>query len=477
MKKFIGRKKEIEQLKSLYDKPTSSLVVIKGRRRTGKSTLIQEFAKGKKLFKFTAIPPTNDITAQMQRQEFADRLSQEFNLPKLVASDWYELFQALAKEIAHKEYIIAFDEISWMGSEDPTFLGKLKNAWDLLFKDNKKIIFILCGSVSTWIEKNIIKSTGFFGRISLYMTLKELSLSESKELLENYGFKGNNYEILKLLSITGGIPWYLEQIRGTLSADANIQHLCFDKTGVLVNEFDLIFNDLFNVNNLTYRNIVELLANQQLDFNDIVEKLGYAKSGVLSEYLSNLVEAGFVTRDFTWSLKTKAISALSHFRLSDNYLRFYLRYISKNKQKILNDTFDNVSISTTPGWDAFVGLQFENLVLKNRRKIIDLLKIDPNTIIYDNPFFQRKTTLTKGCQIDYLIQTKYNMLYICEIKFSIHSINQQIVDEVKEKIQRLSIPRGYGVCPVLIHVNGVSDSVYASEYFGNIIDFTALLKT
>ena len=476
MKKFIGRKKEIEQLKSLYDKPTSSLVVIKGRRRTGKSTLIQEFSKGKKLFKFTALPPTKEITAQIQRQEFADKLSQEFNLPKLVASDWYELFQALAKEVSHKEYIIAFDEISWMGSEDPTFLGKLKNAWDLLFKDHKKIIFILCGSVSTWIEKNIIKSTGFFGRISLYMTLKELSLSESKELLENYGFRGNDYEILKLLSITGGIPWYLEQIRRNLSADVNIQHLCFDKTGVLVNEFDLIFNDLFNVNNLTYRNIVELLAIQQLDFNDIVQKLEYAKSGVLSEYLSNLVEAGFVTRDFTWSLKTKAISALSHFRLSDNYLRFYLRYISKNKQKILNDTFDNVSVSTTPGWDAFVGLQFENLVLKNRRKIIDLLKIDPNAIICDNPFFQRKTTLTKGCQIDYLIQTKYNMLYVCEIKFSIHPINQKIVDEVKEKIQRLSIPRGYGVCPVLIHVNGVSDSVYASEYFGNIIDFTALLK-
>ncbi len=476
MKKFIGRKKEIEQLKSLYGKSTSSLVVIKGRRRTGKSTLIQEFAKGKKLFKFTALPPTTEITAQMQRQEFADKLSQEFNFPKLVASDWYELFQALAKEIAHKEYIIAFDEISWMGSEDPTFLGKLKNAWDLLFKDNKKIIFILCGSVSTWIEKNIIKSTGFFGRISLYITLKELSLAESKEFLENYGFKGNDYEVLKILSITGGIPWYLEQVRGNLSADANIQHLCFDKSGVLVNEFDLIFNDLFSTNNLTYRNIVELLSSQQLDFNDIVQKLGYAKSGVLSEYLSNLIEAGFLTRDFTWSLKTKKKSALSHFRLSDNYLRFYLRYIAKNKQKILNDTFNTLPISTTPGWDAFIGLQFENLVLKNRRQIIDLLKIDPNTIICDNPFFQRKTAITKGCQIDYLIQTKYNMLYACEIKFSTNPIGQKTADEVKEKIQRLSIPRGYGVCPVLIHVNGVSDSVYASEYFGNIIDFTALLS-
>ena len=151
-----------------------------------------------------------------------------------------------------------------MGSQDPTFLGKLKNAWDLEFQKNPRFILIICGSVSTWIEQNIISSTAFFGRISLYLTLDELSLPDCNTFLEHQGFRGSVYEKFKLLSIMGGVPWYLQQVRPKWTADETIKNLCFLKEGILYNEFNRIFYDLFNKRSLIYKPIVEVLANNPL---------------------------------------------------------------------------------------------------------------------------------------------------------------------------------------------------------------------
>ena len=87
------------------------------------------------------------------------------------------------------------------------------------------------------------------------------------------------------------------------------------------------------------------------------------------------------------------------------------------------------------------------------------------------PFFQRQTQRQKGCQIDLLIQTRHHTLYLCEIKFYGSEIKKQIVREVQEKIQRLALPRGSSIRPVLIHVNGVSSGVLEEDFFDHIIDF------
>ena len=123
-----------------------------------------------------------------------------------------------------------------------------------------------------------------------------------------------------------------------------------------------------------------------------------------------------------------------------------------------------------------MGLQFENLVINNRHQLYQLLKISPESIVFDNPFFQRKTTRQKGCQIDFLIQTIFKTIYVFEIKFAKNPIKKQIIAEVQEKINRISLPRGMAVFPVLVHVNGVSDSVIEQGYFHHIIQFGELLK-
>jgi len=129
-----------------------------------------------------------------------------------------------------------------------------------------------------------------------------------------------------------------------------------------------------------------------------------------------------------------------------------------------------------PGYYTQFGYQFENLVLKNRISLFKLMKIDPTEIMGDNPYFQHETVRQKACQIDYLIQTRLNNLFVCEIKFSKNVIDVSVVEQVQEKIRRLKRPVSFSCFPILIHVNGVSDAVVDSGYFYKIISFGDLLK-
>lgn len=473
---FVGRKEELERLTSLFNKKSASLVVIKGRRRIGKSRLVEEFGKGRKIFSFSGIPPEQNITAQAQRDVFAKQLGSQIGLPGLKAMDWSDLFTLLARYATGQEQVvISFDEISWMGSKDPTFLGKLKNAWDMEFQNNPNLVLVLCGSVSTWIDQNIINSTAFFGRISQYVTLDELPLKDCQDLLKAQGFRGSVYETFKILSVTGGVPWYLTQIQSNLTADDNIKNMCFRKDSILFKEFDAIFHDLFERRSEIYRPIIEALSNGAMDLNQICEAVNYKKSGSMSKYLDDLINSGFITRDYTWDIKTGEPSRLSHFRLSDNYMRFYLKFIQPNHSKILQDRFKGMDMSGLPGWRSILGLQFENLVLKNRFRILEKLGIKPTDIVTDNPFFQRKSSKIAGCQIDYLIQTRFNTLFAVEIKFSQAEIKGDVIQEMKDKLNRMVIPARFSCWPVLVHVNGVSDSVSDSGYFSEIIDFSQFL--
>jgi AAA+ ATPase superfamily predicted ATPase len=469
---FIGREAELDEFRLLLRKKTASLAVVQGRRRIGKSRLIEEFAKSMRFLSFTALPPEPETTAQSQRDEFARQLSEMTDLPELAVDDWGKLFSLLATATAKGRVIILLDEISWMGSEDAQFLGKLKIAWDKYFKQNPHLILILCGSVSSWIEENILSSTGFLGRTSLVMHLEELSLGECDALLTKLGVKYSAYERLKILSVTGGVPRYLEEIRPNLSVEENIKHLFFNKNGVLFKEFTYIFHDLFSKQSTTYRKIVETLVNGGLDLVSLYEKLGVKKSGYLTKYLEVLELAGFVKRDYTWDPKTGIESKLSRFRLVDNYLRFYLKYVRPNIGKIERKHFNDRAISSLAGYESIMGLQFENLILNNRHLILRKLHLAHQDVVIDNPFFQRKTSRHPGCQVDYLIQTRWNSLFICEIKFAKKNIKKTIIKQVQDKIDALNIPKGYSCLPVLIHVNGVDESVIDAGFFTEIIDAT-----
>jgi AAA+ ATPase superfamily predicted ATPase len=470
--KFIGRKQELQKLEALLAKNTASLVVIKGRRRIGKSRLVEEFSKNRRLYNFMGLPPTAKTSNASEQDNFKLQLKQHF---KVVpdTSNWWELLCFLAENTKNGPAIIFFDEISWMATKDSDFLGKLKSIWDIYFSKNPQLIFIICGSVSTWIEANILSSTGFMGRISLTLTLGELPLSDCSLFWPNDLIA--SYEKLKILSITGGVPRYLEEINYRLPAEQNIANLCFKSSGVLFNEFEQIFSDLFSSRDAIYKKIVFYLAAQKASRSEIAAHLGIEIGGVISSYLNDLEASGFLQRDFSWRIKDGKTSKINLYRLCDNYLRFYIKYIFPNKRKILSGDFENKYISSFPGWAAMLGLQFENLVLNNKSSIQQKLKLDPNEIIAHGAYFQRTTLRSAGCQIDYLIQTNFSCLYVCEVKFSNNLIQADIIPEMQEKIKRLSAPKNFSYRPVLIHVNGVSEQVIESNFFANIVSFSDLL--
>lgn len=472
---FIGRKHELAQLQELLDRRTTSLVVIKGRRRIGKSRLIDEFGKGHEYYAFSGLLPTKKTTAQKQRDEFARQLSQQTGFPEVTANDWGKLFHLLGEKVKSGRIIVLFDEISWMGSKDPDFAGKLKIAWDLYFKKNPELILILCSSISTWINKNILGSSGFLGRPTLVLKLDELSLTDCNKFWFNYADSTSNFEKLKIFSVTGGVPRYLELINPKISAEKNLQKLLFVPEGILVNEFKYIFTDIFGKRSKIYEGIVQRLAEGDCDQATISHSIGKTQTGDISQYLEELIEAGFVSRDYTWLLNSGHVSKLSHYRLRDNYIRFYLKYIQPNKAKIEKNIYKNQSLATLPGWKSIMGLQFENLVLNNTDKIKALLGLEAEGIIFDNPFFQRRNQKQAGCQIDYMIQTQYNTVYICEIKFSQNPIDFNIIEEMQNKIKKIKLPRHMSYRCVLIHANGVAERVIDSNFFYKIIDFGLLL--
>lgn len=468
---FIGRRRELQLLEEFCKKKSATLVVIRGRRRIGKSRLAQEFGKQATHYVFSGLPAIDDISAADQKEEFARQLQRELKIPLPRAEDWGDLFWHLAEQTKIGRVVIILDEISWMGSKDPTFLGKLKTAWDLYFKKNPKLTLILCGSISSWIEANILSHTGFMGRISLDIILEELSLKECNEFWNQKTHTVSAFDKFKVLSVTGGVPRYLEEINPSQSAENNIQRLCFQREGFLFSEFERIFSDLFSTRSAIYKTIVKRLAEGPCNLEQIYEALDTQKSGVISDYMNDLVTAGFISHDFTWHLKSGLESKLSHYRLKDNYLRFYLKYIEPNKKKI-----ERNHLKLLPQWQAIMGLQFENLVLSNRKALLELLNIDVSDIIYDNPFFQPKTKSQRGCQIDYMIQNRFSTCYLCEIKFNSLPIKMSVIEEVKQKMRNLQTPKHLSIRPVLIHVNGVEDEVVESNFFSAIIDFSQLLS-
>lgn len=468
---FFGRERELSLLCELLDERVATVTVIKGRRRIGKSRLIEEFTRNHRHLIITGLAPEEKIAAQDQRRHFVNQLERQLNLQGLRADDWDHLFGHLAAALSSSRVILVFDEINWMGSKDPTFLPKLKSAWDTQFSKNPQLILILSGSMSAWIEENILGSTGFFGRITLELTLDELSLPQCTHFWGTQRKRVSDFEIFKVLSVTGGIPRYLELIRPRMTAEENIERLCFRREGILFNEFDRIFSDLFSRRSETYKKIVESLTYGTADQEAILKWMGYtSSSGVISHYLEELVETGYLARDYTWHIKTGRRAKLSHYRLRDNYLRFYLRYIEPNR-----DAIQRAGSIRLPHWTTIMGLQFENLVLNHRRRIYELIGIEGTEIVYDNPFFLRPTGRQRGCQIDLLIQVRFNTLYLCEIKFSQSAIGASIIREVEEKIEALNLPRGFSVRPLLIQVNGVTEAVEESGFFARIIDFGEII--
>lgn len=467
---FIGRKEELELLRSFKKRKIAGLIVCSGRRRIGKSTLIEHFSEGSKFLEFYGLAPRKNLTNQDQLKHFGRLIGEKFGIPPVVFHDWHHGLTTLANLTAKGPVIIFLDEISWMANKDKDFVGILKGIWDTQFKKNKDLLLVLCGSVSSWIEDNILNDKGFMGRVSLTINLEEMPLSDANKFWKNTMVSAS--EKFKLLAVTGGIPRYLEEIEINHTAEQNIKRMAFTKGGILVNEFEKIFRDIFEKKADDYKKIVQALCEGELQLSELCKKLGVTQTGAISNKLNVLKQSGFISKDYVWNKDLKSIK-LFKYRLKDNYLRFYLKYIDPKKNLINQGLYKELYLEELSEWSTIMGLQFENLVLNNLPSIQKILDIPSSTILSASPYFQKKTLRKEPCQIDLLIQTKHT-IYVCEIKFS-KNICYSIIAEMKEKIRKLKIPKEISIRPILIYQGELSPKVNRENFFSNIISFDQLL--
>jgi uncharacterized protein len=473
---FMGRSAEFDELSRVDEQKKATLIVCTGRRRVGKSRLIQEFGKNFPLYiEVQGLAPRPDQTNQTQLDWFSREVSKHTGRARVTFSDWSDAFHYLADACEGKRCLILLDEISWMGRYDPDFPGKLKIAWDTIFKKNPRLRLVLCGSVSSWIQENILNATHFVGRISLELPLRELSITESLGFWGKKAQHASSLEILRVLSLTGGIPRYLEEIDYSLSAEANYQSLCFLETGFLFSEFSKIFNDVFEKKSEAYRTIVVCLLEGPKTASEIARTAKIHASGLLTKHLMDLELSGFVRREQVWALLTpNRKSKSSRYRISDCYLRFFLKYIEPNSIQIRQGFFKKIGVEKLPSFDSFVGLQFENLILNNLLSVCQRLRLPMHSIVNAGPYFQSPTKRKKGCQIDLLIQTK-NSLYVCELKAK-RKLEPSVIDEVKEKIAKLKRSRNLSIRPVLIHAGEISEEIHNADFFDKIISFDEIAR-
>ena len=476
--RFIGRKEYLEDLESLWRKRSSSVVACRGRRRIGKSTLFREFARrtADSYVEIEGLPPDKNMTNQMQLDNFISALASQTGCSMDAVPDWLHAFQRLEQQIDDtKRTVVLLDEISWMGYYDPMFANTVRIAWENYWKDHDRLILVLCGSVSSWIKENFIDNSSYMGRRSLDLVVGELPLKECVKFWGRAAERVNPKEIIDVLSVTGGVPRYLEEVNPSLSADENIRQMCFLPNSILRTDFDEMFTDVITHQPAFTARVLNCLIDGPRSVTDIAEMLEEGKGGRLSAALARLAESGFVSDDAGKNPETGADIREKKYRLRDNYARFYLKYVAPVKRVIDTGLFKFAGIEQFSGWDTIKGLQFENLVVNNAAELLSSLHMDRTLVLSAAPYFRKASESSgkDGVQVDLLLQTKMSYCVV-EVKRKAN-IGREVIDEVERKRRLLPHPKSVSIRTALVYEGELAPSVEADGFFDAIIRFKNLL--
>ena len=351
-----------------------------------------------------------------------------------------------------------------MGRYNPDFAGLLKNAWDMVLKRHDKLVLVVCGSVSTWINRNILESSSFAGRISLNITLDELPL---KECVRFWGKKADRLDVrdvLDVLSVTGGVPKYLEEMDPSASADENIRRMCFLPTGALVEEFSQIFSEIFEDSAASKKDILRALSSGSLTGSEIAARLSTDRNGHLSRHLDELEAAGFVARDGGLNPETGKPAKIVQYRIRDNYTRFYLHHMEPRIAAIKSGSFAFETLDGLAGWQSILGLQFEALVVNHYRELLPMLNPAGNLILSASPYCKRGKD---GVQVDLLLQMR-NAVELVEVKRTGY-VDESVEEEMARKVARMPIRGRMSVRTALVYDGKLSPSIRENGYFDVLV--------
>lgn len=471
---FYGREDILVDLDSLWGKNTSSLVTCRGRRRIGKSTLIKRFAElsDARFIKIEGERPDEGMDNGSELTTFAEQISLQVGHEVAVAASWLEAFKSLNDELDDRRTVVLLDEVSWLAHFDDRFAAVLKISWDNMLKDHSRLVLVVCGSVSTWIKEKIVDSKAFYGRRSMDIVVPELSLKDCARFWDMRSDRISSRDILDILSVTGGIPRYLEEVNPSLNADENIRRMAFRPNSILRRDFDEMFRDVITKRPRMVAKVLETLVDGPLTMSEIAARIAAGVGGNVSAALEQLVESGMVTRDVGKNPETGVEIRERRYRLSDNYTRFYLKCVRPAADTIDDGSFAFSRLSRLEEWERQKGFAFENLIVNHYTELLPHLHLE-DALVYSAAPYRKSGSKGVGYQIDLLLQTKRSQCVV-EIKRKA-TIKKTVIDEVASKVSRLKRSEGCSVRAALVYDGELAETIPADGYFDAIISFRRLL--
>lgn len=463
---LVGREEERKILESLLHASEAQLAVVYGRRRVGKSFLIRESYKNHVVHFFEGL---ENQSTKKQIQNFLFQMRQQ-GLGNHSAHTWAEALSHLVPKRKSEKIVIVLDEFQWMANNRTELVSVFKMMWDQYFSKSKNIVIILCGSIASFMVKKVLKSKALYGRVHHSIHLKQFLLADSQRMLPQL----NIQEVIKHHMLMGGIPMYLNLMKGSNSLSLGLEQLAFQKDGFFYQEFDRIFTSHFG-SHTRYQSIVQCLHEHPMGLSraDISKFSGQESGGVLTEALYNLEIAGFIrSLDFSIGEKKKHQTL---YLMSDYFLKFYLEFISPNKKKIENHQKNIfLKIAQTPAYFSYLGTCFEKICLEHSAILAELLgfsDVDYNV----TPYYQSQKI---PVQIDLLFDRADNVITLCEIKWREQTMGINLIKEVEKKVESLSklYPRKT-IQKVLITKSEPSKDLLGTGYFYKIIKAETLISS
>lgn len=409
---MIGRTKEQKKLLDALESDESAFIAVYGRRRVGKTYLIRETFGNKFTFAHTGLAKKN---TREQLHNFQISLRNQGLKKATVPENWLDAFDMLAtlvKQSKAKKKVVFIDELPWMDAPRSSFLSALEHFWNSFASARKDVVFIVCGSATSWIINKIIKNHGgLHNRLTGRIHLQPFTLSECELYAQKRRLGMNRRQIIEAYMILGGVPYYWSLLDREKSLAQNIDDLFFARGGEMRGEFTELYASLFQRPE-KYFAIIEALGRKKVGMtrSEIVRESNVPDNGRLADMLDDLENCGFIRRYSCIGKKNKS----AVFQLIDQYTLFYYKFVDGN---LGNDEHFWSKIIDKPVYNVWCGLAFERLCLLHSRQIKDALGIS-GVISSEYSWYIEGDGNQSGAQIDLLIDRNDGVINLCEIKFS-----------------------------------------------------------
>lgn len=349
---FVGRHQELEQLNQAYQENDFQFTVIYGRRRIGKTSLINEFLKDKKAIYYVAL----EENAEDNLKRFSDAISIFKNTDqggKEKFANFEECFKEITRLAQKQRVILIIDEFPYLAKAYPTISSMLQSYIDHEFKETN-LFLILCGSSMSFMERQVLGyQSPLYGRRTLALKLEPFKLSEAHEMLP----KLSKEDAFIINTVCGGVPQYLSYMSDSMSVADNIKKNFLSKSGRLFDEpNNLLQQELRDPTN--YNSIINAIASGASKHSKIAQS-AHLQTGPLTTYLNNLIDLGIVEKKLPVTEQKKSRSKNIVYHICDGMFRFWYSFVGKQTDLIERGLTDLAWVKVQKGLSDFMGPEFE----------------------------------------------------------------------------------------------------------------------